>query len=164
LLEPPGLFPPALGRYFVHLLDAIGFEGRLRRTGSDVDYFEFIADSSNHAQMGPYGWFMDYPAPSNFFLPQFRCSSFERNDPFNINVSRFCDRSVDKMIASALKMQQVDPAASLEKWAAIDRSTMERAPVVPMVNLSTVRFVSERVANVVLHPVWGLLLDQLWVT
>lgn len=163
LLEPPGLFPPALGRYFVHLLDAIGFEGRVRRTGSDVDYFEFIADSSNHAQMGPYGWFMDYPAPSNFFLSQFRCSSFERNDPFNINVSRFCDRSIDKMIASALKTQQVDPAASLEKWAAIDRSTMERAPVVPMVNLSTVRFVSDRVANVVLHPVWGLLLDQLWV-
>ena len=68
------------------------------------------------------------------------------------------------MIVSALNKQQVDPAASLEEWAAIDRSTMERAPIVPMVNLSTVRFVSDRAANVVLHPFWGLLLDQLWVT
>ena len=93
----------------------------------------------------------------------FRCSDFRPNDPFNFNVSAFCDPSVDRMIASAVKKQRVDPSASVKQWAAIDRAIMERAPIVPMTNQNTVQFVSDRVGNPVLHPVWGLLLDQVWV-
>lgn len=160
---PPGVFPVSLGRYFENLLDTLGFDARLRQTQSAPAYFEYIANSGNEVQVGPYGWIIDFPVPSNFFLQQFRCSDFRRNDSLNVNVSAFCDPSIDRMIASALKTQGVDPSASVEEWAAIDRAIMERAPVVPMISQSTVRFVSDRVANAVLHPVWGLLLDQLWV-
>jgi peptide/nickel transport system substrate-binding protein len=160
---PPGVFPVGLGRYFENLLNTLGFDARLRQTQSATAYFEYVADSGNEAQIGPYGWIIDYPVPSNFFLQQFRCSAFTRNDRLNVNVSAFCDLSVDRMIASALKTQGVDPGASVEEWAAIDRAIMERAPVVPMISQSTVRFVSDRVVNAVLHPIWGLLLDQLWV-
>jgi YVTN family beta-propeller protein len=163
--EPrPAVFPRGLGRYFEELLDSLGFDARLRHIRGVDTYFRYVSDSRNHVQIAPYGWIMDYPAPSNFFLGLFRCSDFRPNDPSNINVSGFCDRSIDRMIASALKTQRVDPSASVRKWAAIDKGIMEQAPIVPTINQNTVQFVSDRVANPVLHPVWGLLLDQLGVT
>ena len=152
-----------MGRYFEDLLDTLGFDARLRQSPSVGAYFGYVPDSGNEVQIGPYGWIMDYPVPSNFFLGLFRCSDFKPNDPSNLNLSAFCDRSVDRMIASALKTQGVDPSASVEEWAAIDKAVMERAPIVPMTNPSTVQFVSGRAGNIVLHPIWRLLLDQLWV-
>jgi peptide/nickel transport system substrate-binding protein len=163
ILEPRAIFPTGLGRYFEGLLDSLGFDARLRRIDDGV-YFPYVHDSGNHVQIGPYGWIMDYPAPSNFFLAQFRCADFKPNNPFNINVSAFCDRSIDRMIASALKKQGEDPSEAVAEWTAVDRAIMEEAPIVPMINGSEVQFVSDRVGNVVIHPIWGLVLEQLWVS
>jgi hypothetical protein len=40
---------------------------------------------------------------------------------------------------------------------------MEAAPAVPFANLRAVTLVSERVGNYQYHPLWGTLIDQLWV-
>ena len=40
---------------------------------------------------------------------------------------------------------------------------MEAAPAVPFANLRAIAVVSERLENYQYHPLWGTLLDQLWV-
>ncbi|MBD0328918.1 MAG: hypothetical protein ICV64_02290 [Thermoleophilia bacterium] len=45
----------------------------------------------------------------------------------------------------------------------MDRALVDRAPVVPVSSVRNRVFVSERVGNVQAHPLWGTLLDQLWV-
>jgi hypothetical protein len=43
------------------------------------------------------------------------------------------------------------------------RRLADAAPAVPLVNRRIVTFVSRRVGNHQHHPMWGTLLDQLWV-
>ncbi len=48
-------------------------------------------------------------------------------------------------------------------WERAYRRIADAAPVVPLVNRRTVVLVSGRVGNYQQHPLWGPLLDQLWV-
>jgi peptide/nickel transport system substrate-binding protein len=48
-------------------------------------------------------------------------------------------------------------------WSAVDRRVTALAPWVPLVSFQIVDFVSARVGNYQFHPLWGILLDQLWV-
>jgi peptide/nickel transport system substrate-binding protein len=159
-----GVAPPGFGRYFEDLLESLGYTARVRSFDDVGAYFTSVFHSPKDLQMALNGWFQDYPAPSNFFLGQYRCSDFKPNDPGNLSATGFCDHPIDRMIAAALRKQGVDPSGSAEQWAAIDRAIMEEAPVVPLVNLNDTQFVSDRVGNVSIHPVWGLLPDQVWVS
>ncbi len=100
------------------------------------------------------GWVIDYPAPSTF-LEQLRCGSL---DP-----SRFCNPAIDRQMDQALALQATDPAAADELWARIDRALTDEAPWVGYATPASVRFLSDRAGNFQHHPVWGVLLDQLWV-
>ena len=75
----------------------------------------------------------------------------------------FCDPAIDARIDAAQALQGRDPAAADAAWAALDRELTDRAAWIPYANPRDVRLVSERVGNVVHHPVWGLALDQTWV-
>lgn len=165
--QPGGdpFLPEGVGEYFEQLLDSLGYNARLQVTKDPDEYFSYVSDSGNRAQMGMYGWASDYPSPSNFFLLTLRCDAFIRNDPSaNANVSGFCDPTIDKKMDAALRTQRTDPSGSAQLWAEIDQAVMEQAPIVPMVNLNTAEFVSDRVDDVVLHPVWGFLLDEVSVS
>jgi peptide/nickel transport system substrate-binding protein len=100
------------------------------------------------------GWIIDYPAPYTFF-EQLRCGAA---DP-----SRFCDHAIDRQMDEALALQTTDPAAADELWAGIDRALTDQAPWVGYATPTRVHFLSDRVGNFQHHPVWGVLLDQLWV-
>ena len=100
------------------------------------------------------GWAIDYPAPFTFF-EQLRCGAF---DP-----ARFCDPAIDRRMDEALALQATDPAAADERWAAIDRELTDQAPWIGYATPANVSFLGDRVGNVQHNPVWGLLLDQLWV-
>ena len=60
-------------------------------------------------------------------------------------------------------MQQADPAAARKLWAQVDRVVTGQAPWVPINNRSSTMFVSARVGNYQESPVYGTLLDQIWV-
>jgi peptide/nickel transport system substrate-binding protein len=77
--------------------------------------------------------------------------------------AQFSDNAVEREIERAVELQQTDPARANELWAQIDRMILDRAPVVPMYDLRTVQLVSSRVGNYQYHPLWDVLLDQLWV-
>jgi hypothetical protein len=54
-----------------------------------------------------------------------------------------------------------DPEVANALWT--DRRIVDQAPIVPISNPHNPSFVSKRVGNFQFHPVWGPLLDQIWV-
>jgi YVTN family beta-propeller protein len=151
----------SIGRYFTSLLDLLGYAASLRVLDQG-QYFSAVADSSSGAQIGTTAWFADIPSASNF-VRLFSCESFLPASSGNINYSGLCDPSVDAAIDAAEQAQTLDPQAGGDLWAVADRKLTHTAAAVPFANLRTVVLVSERVGNYQHHPVWGTLLDQLWV-
>ena len=108
------------------------------------------------------GWGADIPAASDFFLQVLTCRSFY-HDPGSNNFGGFCDPHADQLASAAQAVQQADPAAARRLWAQVDRVVTRQAPWVPIFNRSSTMFVSARVGNYQESPVYGPLLDQIWV-
>jgi YVTN family beta-propeller protein len=151
----------SIGRYFRSLLGLLGYTVTLRVLDQGK-YFPTVADSSSAVQIGATAWFADIPSASNF-VGLFSCESFVAASPANLNYSGLCDPSVDAAIDAAEQAQTLDPQAGGNLWAVADRRLTHTAAAVPFANVRTVVLVSERVGNYQHHPVWGTLLDQLWV-
>jgi len=71
--------------------------------------------------------------------------------------------SIDASIAAALEQQVTDPGGASDAWAAIDRSLVDAAAVIPFGNNVRQELVSRRVGNALVHPVNGALISQMWV-
>jgi len=68
------------------------------------------------------------------------------------------------MLASRAQAAQLaDPAAARELWAQADHVVTDQAPYVPIFNVGMAEFASARAANYQISPVYGPLLDQMWV-
>ena len=112
----------------------------------------------NQAQMGINGWLADFGTPSDFSLI-FRCDEvYPANQ--GVNFSRFCDRRIEEELDTATS---AGPAAADTTWPQLYRQIDDAAPVVPLVNRRVVSLLSKRVGNFQQHPMWGPLLDQMWV-
>ncbi len=155
----PGL---VVGRSVVRVLEDLGYRAELHEMAADT-FFSTIADSSKGVDVSVYGWLIDYPSPASFIADTLTCASYYPNDPHNQNISGFCDPQVDDAIAIAQATQTHDPAAAAQQWARVDRLITDAAPHVPLIAGQQVDLVSERVGNFQFHPMWGVLLDQLWV-
>ncbi|HUK72459.1 MAG TPA: hypothetical protein VLW50_27450 [Streptosporangiaceae bacterium] len=141
----------------------------------DDRFWTAINDSRNKMQAGaPAPWIADFPAASDFFLPDLSCRSF-RIDPTNTNnQAGFCDPQVDKLADKAQAAQLTDPAYARKLWAQVDRIVTNQAPSdlgnyvsadtwAPVDNSSSAGFVSARVGNYQESPFYGPLVDQMWV-
>jgi peptide/nickel transport system substrate-binding protein len=148
-------------RVIAPLLDKLGYHASVRRLGDS--YFEYIADSRNHAQLGVTYWAADYPAARDFLQLQYSCASFTPGDPNNIDWSEFCDPSADRLMQRALQLQPIDARSANAMWSRAEQRIVDQAPVLPLDNPKNVDFVSRRVANYQYNPQWGVLLDQLWL-
>jgi peptide/nickel transport system substrate-binding protein len=155
---------PELGEYFVSLLGDLGYKVKLKVIDDFPSYFDRINDSATGAQIAFNGWYADYPAPSSFIVPTLTCDAFVPNDALNTNISAFCDPRIDSMIADASDLQVTDPPAARRLWARIDAAIVDRAPWIPLINERIPQFLSARASNYQYHPIWGLLIDQLWVS
>ncbi|HEY8755798.1 MAG TPA: ABC transporter substrate-binding protein [Candidatus Dormibacteraeota bacterium] len=156
-------FKLAAGRYFVSLLDALGYRGQLRTYPDDQSYYRQVGQAASDTQIGVFGWAADYPAGSAFFQPLFSCAAYRPSQPFNMNAAGFCDPVIDGQIASATAMQNVNTALANEAWERIDREITDQGPWIPLVNPLAVHIVSTRVGNYQADPAFGIPLDQLWV-
>ena len=106
----------AVSRYFVKLLDSLGYRTRLRDLGPDFTKFSrFVNDSRNKAQMAAYWWYFA-PTPSSATDP-LRCRSFVPSNGDNRNTAEFCSRELEGKIDHALRLQATDPAAAGSAWA-----------------------------------------------
>jgi peptide/nickel transport system substrate-binding protein len=150
---PLGVGP---SRYFVSLLDSLGYKARLKTFASRDDYDAVIA--TGKFQIGPQGWFADFPGPSQFFTPLLICGAPRRD-----NLAGFCSRRVDRDIKQASALELTDPSESVAHWSRIDHNVMQQAPWVPYANGGQIDFVSRRVGNYQYNLQWGPLFDQMWV-
>jgi YVTN family beta-propeller protein len=151
-----------VSRYFVKLLNTLGYKARLKNTGPDFDkLWVAVADSRNRAQMAAY-WYQNVPSPSELIFP-LRCGSFVPNSAANENTAQYCSRELEGKIEGALRLQATDPAAAGSAWAAVDRHIVDQAPAIPLLVPEGIDLVSRRVGNYQHHPVWGVVLSQLWV-
>jgi YVTN family beta-propeller protein len=157
--------PPALkiARYFVSLLDRLGYRSSLRTIPTFAEYLEYVGDSRNRAQIGQMGWGADTLTASTFLQDSFSCSAFVPESPGSSNFSKFCDPALDAKMERAAARQSSDPAVANALWADVDRVLVDRAVTVPFASPRFAILVSERVVNYQSHLLWGPLFDQLWV-
>ena len=122
-------------------------------------FFKIASDPRNRAQVISGGWNAGYPAAAELITqaPQlpWPARRAERG--------QVCDPAVDRRIARAQSLQIADPRRADALWAKIDRELVDRAVTVSLVTPNATDFVSKRVGNYQFHPLWGLLIDQLWV-
>ena len=153
----------AIGAYLVQLLQRLGYRASARNVSGD-QFHAAVGDSSRKIQMGLDGWAADFPAASNYFLPDLTCSSFYADPASTFNYAEYCNPDVDKLARQAQAAQLTDPAAARKLWARIDRIVTGQAPWVPIYDESSTVFVSARVGNYQDSANYsGPLLDQIWV-
>jgi ABC-type transport system substrate-binding protein len=148
----PGAMPEA--RYFVHLLDGLGYDAELKVVTSPR-YQATINDPSQHVQIGPMAWASDYLAESGF-ITGVTCNP-------TVTGPAFCNPTIERRIEEATNMQLTDVAASHDLWSDLEHDLVDSAPWVPLVNPIWTALVSERLGNYQFHPYWGQLFDQMWV-
>jgi YVTN family beta-propeller protein len=151
----------AASSYLVRLLKDLGYRANLH-TVTSAQWFGELGNPRTEIQVGfgP-GWGADFPDPSTFFDPLLSCHSAD--EPGTSNWAEFCDPQVDVLASRAQSAQLTDPAAARRLWAQADRLVIDQAPYVPVYNETDAGFVSSRVGNYQASPVYGPLLDQMWV-
>jgi ABC-type transport system substrate-binding protein len=158
----PDLVAQNVARYFVSLLRQLGYRTSLRILEFPA-VLAYMADSRNRAQFGSAGWFADTLAASNFFQPLFTCASFVAKSPTQSNLFEYCNPRLDAKMKEAAALQASDPVRANQLWAEVDRAIVDQAVALPWGSPRYIALVSERVGNYQGHPLWGTLLDQLWV-
>jgi YVTN family beta-propeller protein len=152
--------------------DAGAFERLVRRTftqlGYRVSFRRFPIEKYWEAlgrvgpgtapEAGANGWSADYPSPATFLGP-LTCRAIADG----ANLSRFCSPAYDRAFAHAQSVQAREPNAATKLWADLDRMATDSAAWVPTNNPRNIDLVSKRVGNFQHHPLFGVLLDQLWV-
>jgi ABC-type transport system substrate-binding protein/class 3 adenylate cyclase len=132
-------------------LRQLGYRVSLERYRSDDEYFNAFFGQAKQIDVALNAWSQDYPAPSNFFTAFLGCA-----------VSTYaCDPALDRRMARLA--QAASATGSNRGWTAFDREVVERALVIPFLTPKAIDFVSRRLGNYQRHPVFGLLIDQLWV-
>ncbi|HEY7075006.1 MAG TPA: ABC transporter substrate-binding protein, partial [Solirubrobacteraceae bacterium] len=142
-----------ISRYFAGLLHRLGYRSSVRIFPDYGVYRPKASDPRSRAQIGIEGWSPDVGAPSNF-TPMFLCSAGFLNE------AQFCDRALEARIAAAGAARGLQ---SLALWKDVYRRLADAAPGVPILNRRTATLVSARVGNYQQHPLYGPLLDRLWV-
>jgi peptide/nickel transport system substrate-binding protein len=148
-----------VGRYLARLLERLGYRSRLRVFGGYGEFYSYVADSRHRAQVGTNGWAADFPTPLDFTTP-FRCANYAPRSTESENLSQYCDRGFERRIHAALRARGAEADA---RWHAAYRHLARAAPAAPLVNRRGVVLTSERIGNYQHHPLFGVLLDQVWV-
>ena len=154
--------PGGEGELAVQALRALGYKATLRIL-PDSTFFTYTGDSRNHAQVIDGGWVADYPSPDDL-LGKLTCRYFVPADGLaNTDYSDFCDPAYDDGVARAAALTETDPVAGQALWAALDRRITDAAIWLPTVTPTEIDLTSPRAGNFQFHPVWGPLVDQIWL-
>ena len=149
-------------RATVTALRELGYRASLRLL-PDSTYFTYTNDSRNHAQVIDGGWGADY-ASADDFLGKLTCSHFvPGNGQATTDASEFCSPALDRQIARAAELQTTNLPAAADLWARLDQQLTNLAIWLPTVTPNETDLISARTGNYQYNPVWGPLIDQLWI-
>jgi YVTN family beta-propeller protein len=152
----------AIGRYFVELLEDLGFKASLTAMSLD-DLFAIEDVPGANFQMIGFWVGVDNPTPSAMIAGLFTCPDYRPYPGTQENWSVFCDRDIEAKALAAYDLQATDPVAANRAWATVDRLIVDQSPAVAAINPIELALVSKRVGNVQLHPVLKVLVSQMWV-
>jgi len=143
-----------VGRYFRSLLRDLGYRGTLRTFDDLAPIHDNAAgEPQPRPQLGLWGWAAISTAPWSFLQWLVSCGA-------DVNLSRFCDPEIDALMERAARAR--GPEAT-ELWRQVETSLANQAPTVPLVSDNNISLTAERVGNYQYHPLWGPLVEQLWV-
>ena len=131
-----------IGTYLQSVLTQLGYDAHVKAISNNIE-FTYIQNTANQVQISLSSWAQDYPAPSDFLNVLFSCESFRPNSDSSVNISGFCDHSIDARMHKA--MQSENPA----QWAAIDREITDHAPAAILATPRHLDLVSAQIKNYV---------------
>ncbi|HEX7310060.1 MAG TPA: ABC transporter substrate-binding protein [Gaiellaceae bacterium] len=153
----------AVARYFVGVLERLGYKARLQTWPGVQAFYEQTGRPSTRANAGVQGWESDFPRASDFFPSLLTCASYQPDAQVNLNAGGFCDKKLDDKIHRAQLLALTDLAASAALWSSVDREVASASPWVPFLNRAGIDLTSARVGNYQRHQQFAALLDQMWV-
>jgi ABC-type transport system substrate-binding protein/DNA-binding SARP family transcriptional activator len=144
-----------IARYTASVLSELGYQVDVKQVPDDVGdapdpYFDTVQ------LMVPLGWLADYPSPGTFYNFVSTCGEEKK---FN----RYCNRDIEAAAAKARALAGGDPSGSLATWAMVDQMLVNTAAIIPTdAQIGTI-VTSTDVHNVLIRPINGPILNQMWV-
>jgi peptide/nickel transport system substrate-binding protein len=141
------------GAYYQGVLTELGFNTKLKTINADNYYTIIGNESTPDLDTGWLAFYEDYPHPNDFFQPLLSGESIA--PAYNTNLSHMDDPKLNAKIAE-LGEETLGPKQEAE-YAALDKSYMEQAPMVPYGTNTTSTFVSSEINldSVIFNPTFG---------
>jgi peptide/nickel transport system substrate-binding protein len=141
------------GAYYEGVLNELGFNAKLKTINADNYYTIIGNESTPDLDTGWVAFFEDYPNPNDFFQPLLAGESIAPTG--NTNFSRMNDPKLNAKIAK-LGEEPLGPKQEAE-YAALDKASMEQAPMVPYGSNTVSTFVDNEIelASVIFNPTFG---------
>lgn len=143
----------ALGAYLYQVALSLGYRAVFRPLAVN----KYVADPYD---VSGSAWQPDFPAASNYYLPEFACGAIGAGA---VNTGQVCDRRLDAEALTAQQEQVSDPAQAQQDWMQLYHELQDVLPAVPTNTDNLTVLLSSRVGNYEAHPIALDLLDQMWV-
>jgi ABC-type transport system substrate-binding protein len=136
-------------------LAAVGVKASLKTMSNNTYYNQQGTPETLTA--GSFGWWMDFPDPSDWIAPLFSKASAV---PGGMNSSFWWSPELETMFTEAQKM--TDPAARIAKFTEMQEYIATQAPYVPCYQPIQTTMCSETTGGFYLHPVYQIDPTQYW--
>ena len=136
-------------------LAAVGVKASLKTMSNNTYYNQQGTPKTLTA--GSFGWWMDFPDPSDWIAPLFSKASAV---PGGMNSSFWWSPELETMYTEAQAM--TDPAARIAKFSEMQQLISDQAPYVPCYQPIQTTMCSENTGGFFLHPVYQIDPTQYW--
>ena len=136
-------------------LAAVGVQAGLKTMSNNTYYTQ--QGTPNTLTAGSFGWWMDFPDPSDWIAPLFSKASAVEG---GMNSSFWWSPELEKMFTEAQAM--TDPQARIEKFTAMQEYIATQAPYVPCYQPIQTTMCTETTGGFYLHPVYQIDPTQYW--
>ncbi|WP_421692802.1 ABC transporter substrate-binding protein [Aestuariivirga sp.] len=151
-----------IGVYLQSVLKELGYDAEVKPISPNIQ-FTYIQNTNNKVQMSVSQWYQDYPAASDFLYILFGCESFKEGSDSSINISGFCDETINNKMKEAMALGVTDPDGANKMWAEIDKMVTDKAPMAALFTPKHIDFVSKRVGNFQFNSQFYWMVSQSWV-
>jgi len=146
-------FHASVMRYVADVLRRLGYRLHVRVVPRGA-YVEAL--QTGQVPLKPVTWYGGELGASDFLRTWFACDGAETR-------GRFCDARLDRLMRRAAELEATNERRAAIVWAEVDRRVVDAGAAIPLVTPRAVEFVSARVRNYQNHPIWGLIVDQVWL-
>jgi ABC-type oligopeptide transport system substrate-binding subunit len=149
---------PPFEDYIAEVLTELGYHTTVNRLPLTSANRQLFYDPTSGVQVGSGGWIPDYPRPSTYYDPLFRCPVNNQEYAFG-----YCNPETDRFADAALALQATDPGRANRAWASVQHRLVDAAPAVFGATTHDVWYVSPHIGNYQQAEAYGPLFSQIWI-